>query len=440
MRGGIKSCLTQGFSTLVFTLVILLSITMLATVSSQAVITHQKSLVDYRQGQTAFEAAQAGLDYAIPYLDAHYATLSDGANFTQTFPDGTSFATSVQYLGSKDVLRVTSVGRSSDGVETQTISKILQYKTPETVIQWPYAVQSRKTMLLKDSSKLIDLGGNIYSARVGSSDARAVEILDHASTVLSTGTASTAATAAAARSDITVDTTLFTKTDEQMQTQFLGQTIDHLQDVTTAVTMPSNAGMPQGTYIYDYNASTFAPYSSAASVTLVQSNGEAQMKGATTIGSADHPKNLVVEVSGTYVLPSGERKASEFQMRENAEIYGDLIVNGNVTITDASKIHGNIIADGSVTLVDGSTLKGSIIAKGEVRLMNNAKVEGAVFSLSNVHLDNDAVIKGAAVAGNQVYLGGNSKIDYNTDLAKVVTAGTAVTSGYGALAGSWSDF
>jgi len=164
MRGGNKNRQkTQGFSTLVFTLVILLSIAMLATVSSQAVFTHQKTLTNYHQGQSAFDAAQGGLDYAVPYLTVNYDTLTDGASFGQTLSDGTSFLTQIEYLDGKDLLRVTSVGYSSDGLDSKTLQKIIQYKGPETVIQWPYAVQARKNLMIRDNGELSDTGGNIYT-------------------------------------------------------------------------------------------------------------------------------------------------------------------------------------------------------------------------------------------------------------------------------------
>lgn len=435
MRGGNRSrSKARGFSALVFTLVILLSITMLATVSSQAVVSHQKNLVNYRQGQTAFDAAQAGLDYAVPYLNANYAGLADGASFTQTFADGTSFLTTISFLDGKDLLRVTSVGLSSDGADSKTIQKIIQYTTPETVIQWPYAVHARANLEIRDNGQLADAGGNTYTAKIGTT----ATIVDSGSTVLSTGVSSSSGGLAA---DIVQnDTVLAAKTDEQFENQFLGQRIADFQAVTTDATMPVNAGTLEGTYIYDYSDTTFAPYSSADSITFSQVNGEVQIKNNVVIGSAEHPKTVVVNLSGNYTLPDGTVKPSEFQLRENAEIHGDLVVNGNMTIVDATKVHGNIVVEGNLTLVDGAKIDGSVIVKGDVLLMNNSKIDGAVFALGKVHVHQNAEINGAVVAGNEVRLTGNGKIAYNTDMAKITATRSTIAAGYGPLAGSWADF
>lgn len=435
MRGGRKNRQkTQGFSTLVFTLVILLSMAMLATVSSQAVITHQKALTSYHQSQSAFDAAQAGLDYAVPYLDANYESLADGASFAQTLTNGSSFSTSIQYLDGKDVLRVTSVGYSSDGLDSKTISKIVQYAEPEITTHWPYAVQSRSNLMIRDNGELSDLGGNIYTAKIGTT----ATIVDSGKTTLATGTASTSGSIA---TDVVQnDPDLATKTDEQFEDQFLGARIADLQAVSTEVTMPVNAGTLTGTYIYDYNSATFAPYSSAESITFSQVDGEVQIKGTTVIGSPESPKNVVVNLSGNYTLPSGTVKSSEFQLRQDAQIYGDLVVNGNMTIVDTTKVHGTVVVDGNLTLVDGSEIDGSVIVKGDVLLLNNSRVNGAVFALGKVHVHQTAVINGAVASGGEVRLTGNGKINYDTDTAKITVAGSTSTAGYGQLAGSWTDF
>ncbi len=443
MRGGNKNRQkTQGFSTLVFTLVILLSIAMLATVSSQAVFTHQKTLTNYHQGQSAFDAAQGGLDYAVPYLTVNYDTLTDGASFGQTLSDGTSFLTQIEYLDGKDLLRVTSVGYSSDGLDSKTLQKIIQYKGPETVIQWPYAVQARKNLMIRDNGELSDTGGNIYTVKFGTE----TEIVDSGRTVLATGVSSTAGvarpteTSGSIAADIVHDPVLATQTDEQFENQFLGQRIADFQAVTTEVTMPANAGTLEGTYIYDYSDSTFAPYSSAESITFSQVDGEVQIKNGVVIGSPEHPKSVVVNLSGNYTLPDGTVKPSEFQLRENAEVYGNLVVNGNMTIVDATKVHGNIVVEGNLTLVDGAKIDGSVIVKGDVLLLNDSKIDGAVFALGNVHVHESAQISGAVVAGNEVRLSGNGKIAYDTDMARVIATHSTATPGYGQLAGSWADF
>lgn len=435
MRGGRENRRSaQGFSTLVFTLVILLSITMLATVSSQAVVTQQKVLTNYHHGQSAFDAAQAGLEYALPYLDTNYETLVDGVRLEQTLGNGASFATSIQYLDGKNLLRVTSIGYSSDGSDSKTISKIVQYAEPEVTTHWPYAVQARSNLMIRDNAELADLGGNLYTAKIGTT----ATIVDSGKTSLASGASSTSG--AIATDVVQNDAELAAKTDEQFQDQFLGAQIADLQAVTTEVEMPVNAGILDGTYIYDYDSTTFAPYSSAESITLNQVNGEVQIKGSTVIGSAEHPKNLVVNLSGNYTLPSGTVKPSEFQLRENAEIYGDLVVNGNMTIVDATKVHGTIVVEGNLTLVDGSEIDGPVIVKGDVLLLNNSKINGAVFALGKVHVHEHASINGAVASGGEVRLTGNGKIGYDTSLAKVTVAGSTRVAGYGQLAGSWADF
>lgn len=434
MRGGqIKK--TQGFATLLFTLVIMMSLVAFTFISANTVVNNQRSVVTYHEQQSAFNIAQAGLDYAIPYLNANYATISNGSSQQINIPGGGHATVSFAFVGDKDTIRVTSVGYGPDNTNASSMQQLVKYQSASTVTQWPRAAEIRGNLMMRDSAQLIDLTGGLYTARVGGSNRT---LVDSAKTILSSGVSSTAS---ALKSDLQADASFATKTNTELETQFLGQPIVKFKEISTQADLPNNAGTPEGTYIYNYSNTTFAPYSSANSYTINQVNGEAQLKGTTVIGSPSSPKNLVVNLSGTYTLPSGTVKPSELQIRQTAKIYGDLIINGNAIIVDSGQVTGKIIVEGNLTLVDSSVINGTVIVKGNLTMLNSSQVNGAVFALGKVEVNQSASINGAAVVGgSELRLVTSGKLNYSSSLAQVtISSSGSAGSGYGRVAGSWTD-
>ncbi len=434
MRGGqFKIQKAQGFATLLFTMVVLASITAFAFISAQAVVTNQRSVTSYHATQSAFNIAQAGLGYAVPYLTENYATIANGSTRQVNMPDGGYASLQFDFVGDKDTIRVTSTGYTADGAVSFSVQELVKYQNSEIVTPWSYGVQSRGNLMMRDNAQILDLSGGIYTAIVGGTRT----LVDSSKTTLASGVSSIPA---AIKSDLQENPAFSAKTNDELAIEFLGQPIADFQAITTAASLPVNAGTPEGSYIYDYNATTFAPYSSASSYTINQVNGEAQLKGTTTIGSPSSPKNLVVNLSGNYTLPGGTVKASEFQIRQNGKIYGDLVINGNATIVESGQVTGKIIVEGNLTLVDSSVINGTVIVKGDLLMLNSSQVNGAVFALGKIEVNQTAAINGGVVSGgNEIRLVSSGKITYNSDNAKVVISGSGPDAGYGRVAGSWMD-
>lgn len=81
----------QGFAILAMAIMLLMVITIVAIYSSKVVVReHQLDRNVYRSGQ-AFEAAQAGLDYALVYLNKHKDSIKNGDTVSHDLPDKSSF-------------------------------------------------------------------------------------------------------------------------------------------------------------------------------------------------------------------------------------------------------------------------------------------------------------------------------------------------------------
>ncbi len=432
---------SQGFSTLLLSLVVLFAVTILSFMSANTILSHLGTVKSHVHASNAFNAAQAGLDYAVTYLDANRETVNHGDTVQVNLTNGGFAVIAFNFEDGNNVIRVVSTGHTADGAISRSVQQIMQYQSGDTdsfiVTPVPQAAFAREDLDMRSNAIVRDLEGGAVTVNAGS----AIKMFDYAKTVLESGNSSVAGSL---QDDvISNDTDLMALTNDALEELYLGQPLEVFQTVTTQVTLPSNAGTPQGTYIYDYTPSLLSAYGSGDSYTINQHDGEAQFKGDHILGGPENPVNLEVNLSGTYTLPSGVVKTSEFQLRQNAVIYGDVIIHGNAHFSSNVKVYGNVIVEGTLHTTDNVIITGAIIARGEVRLHMNSIVNGVVYSQTgDVQLYHNSIINGSAIAGRDVYLRNNAIINYEGENAKVIiktSGGGGSSSGYGKLAGSWTD-
>lgn len=116
----------RGVVAVVTALVLLIIVTIVTVYVAKVVVMEQRISANEVRAKEAFEAADAGMNYAIGYLGMSGGTDHDddgvidsgiqpaGANYTVTIADAGSFATD-------GIVRVTSVGSSDDGTGSHTI-------------------------------------------------------------------------------------------------------------------------------------------------------------------------------------------------------------------------------------------------------------------------------------------------------------------------------
>lgn len=112
----------QGYAILAMAAMVLIVITMIAIYSSKVIVReHQTDGQSYRSEQ-AFQAAQAGLDYALVYLNKNKSSIKSGDTVSDDLPDKSSFKAT--YTSSiPDEFTINVIGQSSDFSVTRVIEQ-----------------------------------------------------------------------------------------------------------------------------------------------------------------------------------------------------------------------------------------------------------------------------------------------------------------------------
>lgn len=460
MRGG-QNKKTQGFATLLFTMVVLASITAFAFISAQSVVTNQRSVMVYHEKQSAFNTAQAGLDYAVSYLTANYASIAANGSIPKINMPGGSYAlVSYTLVGDKNTLQVTSTGYSSDNLAATTVQQVLKYNSGSNTKTFAQPITSRLGMNISGTASVI-AGNNasLVSAKLGTNT---VNISSGAATKLNGVVISKPGSIG---SDIIIDPSIFSgKTNQQLETAMLGQTIDQFATVPTAVYV-SNSGSIIGSHIGSdpsrsvpvrgFKQTALAPYissspSSGSMKIISDIDVDIGYAGsAVTLGTPTKP--VILEITLVKTHPSIVPMA---KILLGTRIYGDVIVHGgNLEIDTAASVVGNVIVQSGTAKIKNyngyysaslGNVSGALLASGDVTI-SNGSVKGIVYTNGNLLLSPPSsgysplsMITGATYAGGGL-TALNSPITYDSSLAKITGGASGGTSAYGKVAGSWKD-
>ncbi len=383
----------SGFSTLMMTLVILVCVTLLAFLSASTVLTHQKVVVDERVSQQAFNAAQAGLEHGMVYLDNNYSTLIDGETVTGSLPGGANYSTTFIFESGKNLIEVTSVGTSSDGLVNSNLLQRVKYQSGAGAGSMalnppPQPLTVRGSVDLTGNTRIenSETGTNVVAGGVVTLGGSAQTYINSfpSSNRFITGMDINQGDAGAASSS-----------DAELENTYLGRSIDDLKKLSDRTYTSS--------LTHDYSG--YLTSAQGQTITIEQLAGKARIRGSNlTLGSAERPINIIVD--------------------GNLEVASADMINGNVTI------HGNLIVTGNVELNSNVVVNGLVFVLGTtgLRMEGNALVNGGVIS------GGDATI-------TQLVFSGNSKVKYDSAILKRTISGLPGGGGsYGRLAGTWKDF
>lgn len=269
----------QGFATLVFTMIVLSSITLFAFISAQTVINKQQNIVSLYKEKSAFNAAQAGLDYAVAYLTKNYATLADNGTLQVSMNNGGYAVVTFKFQGDKNLISMTSVGHSNGDTNTSTIKQLAKYQNSGSSKTLSLPIIARKGLTLGGNSEVIGNGADLASAKIGSDDTSSVTISGVAVTRMP-GIVNPVSSPAKLGADIFFDSNLFLgKSNSEIETEILSKTIDEFSTVTTqtaqtvrtgmgGVTLSSDSSGGQTAALLQLSSTFFSTYASNKSITL----------------------------------------------------------------------------------------------------------------------------------------------------------------------------
>jgi len=334
-----------GAVMLLTTIILLMLSTLMLIFSAEYGKLQSKSIANINRDHQAFEAAQAGLEFAINYLDTNSSTITGSAsggyinysdssttNVTQVNNSKFSVVYTNPIANNYKLIKITSTGTSDDASATHTITQLVQFGS--TVLNTPTApLISQGSISLSGSSTITNTYGST-TLQSGST----VSLSGSSSTVLNSGTSSTAGNI---RSDIQSNSSgLSSQTSSDFFSSYFGlsestvkSSVDHYYTNNVSTNYGGTLNGMTGTSIW-----------------IDQTGGTATINGNNTIGSSASP-----------VL---------------------IIVNGNVNFTGTVTIYGYIFILGSstsdltgnVTIVGGMASTGNLSGSGSLNVTYNPTV------------------------------------------------------------------
>lgn len=370
----------QGFATIAVTLMVLLAGTIVAAYTAKSIISEQRVTTNTYGSSKAFDAAQAGLNYGVSYLNENYATIADGDTVSITLADGSSFTTTYMFIGDSSKMYVQSVGTSPDGAATRTVQQIvIASGSGGGSISNPLTVRGQVALV---GNTIITNLSEDNTIVTGDSS---VSFVGNARTTVAGGTGSDSS---GVGSDVTQnDSDLASMSDTDLEQQVLGQNISDYQ--AQADSSYSGSGL-LNSYNSDLNGK------SGEVIWITQSAGAGYLSGNTVVGTDADPVTIVVD--------------------GNFSISGNVIIKGNVIVNGILSIAGNVQVDGLV------------MAMGDA----DANISNLLYGNVNIN--------GALVAGGAFISAGNSHVTYDSSiLSSTLSNGGGSTTVYGLVAGTWQD-
>lgn len=314
----------QGYVVLATSLIILFVATLVTLYSTSSSIAEEKvSNNDYKI-RTAFEAADAGIEFGIAYIKINHDAIivNNGNGFLTAYSspnitnvpltNGTSFTISYTnpVVNNFNLIQVVSTGKSADGTVTRTVTQLLNFR-PFLVTQPPGGIVAKNN---------VSLSGNVNIANT----VTGLAIWSGGSATLS-GAASTTGINGIPSIQQN-DSNLSSMTSAQFFQSFFG-------------TDEANAQQYAGIV---YNNSGDTDYSSLLNgvtgqvIWINQTGGTAKINSNVTIGSPTDP--VVLVVNGNLTLNG------------NATLYGVLFVANQWTNNGGGNFDliGSAIVDGAV--------------------------------------------------------------------------------------------
>jgi Tfp pilus assembly protein PilX len=351
----------KGVATLLITVIMIASITLIILFAASYNRMQEQIISNSYQNTQAYEAAEAGLEFGIVYLQQNSAailanpvngyipayssastqnvSLTDSSKFTITFTNPVQ--------NNYTLISISSTGTSSDGTSTRTISQKVALgsllSTPPTI-------------------PLISKGSVTMSGNALISNSNLNSTINSASTVAFSGNAATTIVNGATGSN---------KSGVNGDVQQNNATINAMSNTTFFQTyFGSTEAAVQPTVKHYYSNASSTNYSATldgmtgTSIWIDQTGGQATLSGNPVIGTAANPVLLIVN--------------GNLNISGNAVIWGFVYVIGGV----ATSLTGNSVINGGVVSTDNLSLSGNTTIKFNTTVLSGLQqqVEASYFA------------------------------------------------------------
>jgi hypothetical protein len=330
----------KGAAVLVFALVLVALSTMIILFAGNYGVLQSKSTTNIARNYQASEAALAGLEFGINYLNQNGTTIigtpSGGyiPSFTSSSTTNVVLANNAKYsivytnpiANDYTLIRITSTGTSDDDAATHTSSILVKYGS--LLLNQPNSPMIAKgNIALSGNSQIINTFSPITLSSGGN-----VTLTGSSSTITSSGVSSTSGSTGA---DILQNVAgVGTTSNNDFFADYFGVSPNTVKANSALYYSNNNNTNYSGTL----NGRT------GTSIWIDQTGGTASLSGNTTIGSAANPVVMIVN--------------------------GDVNITGNVTIYGYVFILGNTQTSlaGNLSIIGGISSTGDISANGSIQV------------------------------------------------------------------------
>ena len=352
-----------GAATLITSIMLLFIITFIVLFAASYSILRQKITANQYRYSQALQAADAGLEFGIVYLQENKsAILANNSGgyllpFLNANTQNVTLANGSKYsiiytnpiANNYDLINVASTGVNSDSSVTRVVNQ--QVQNYSMIVTLPdRTITTLGEVEMKGSSKVTNTETD-QTIQAGS----AIDLSGSAETIISTGTGSTAAQLGA---DVEENApSLSGLSEEDLLENYFGTTSANLKNkANDYYSNDSNTNYSdtlsgkEGTFIW-----------------IDQTDGKATIDGSAVIGSVTQPVLLIIN--------------GDFHLSGSAVIYGIVYVIGgtDTDITGSSQIIGSLITTGELKL-NGSmqiTFNSSVLNALQQMFSSYAKIPGS---------------------------------------------------------------
>lgn len=353
----------KGAAVLLTSVILMAIITLVVLFSANFSRTQQKITSNQYKNSQAYMAAEAGLEFAIPYLQTNRSTILANPNggYIQPYSDSNTqnvtLADNAKYTitytnpiaNNYNLIKVTSTGQSDDGTATRTVSQLVQFgsllaTTPSS------SLTTKGSIAMSGSSQVINTETN---ANIQSGAGTTIQGSAHTTT--NSGTSSTSG---GLQGDVQ-------------------QNVSSLANISSTDLFANYFGVSPTTFknnvnLY-YSNSSDANYNSSLNgvtgktIWIEQTGGDAVISSTTTIGSASAPVILIIN--------------GNLRLSGNPVIYGLVYVIGGTStdVLGSTQIIGGLVTTGNLSLAGNTqiTFNSSVLNSTQQTLTYYAKVSGS---------------------------------------------------------------
>lgn len=320
-----------GAMTLVTSVILFMVSSLIIIFAANFGIMLQKTATNTNQNAQAFQAAEAGLEYAINYLQKNSTTIlantSNGylvpysdSNITDvSLADGSKFSVvySNPVANNYTLILITSTGTSPDGSAVRVVSqRVQQTNLINNIGTTP--IVSKGTVTTKDLSTVTNLSTN-QTITSGTT----VKITDFSRTITATGGSTAWSIGADVQSN---NSSLSSMAQDYFIANYLGSSSTNSLIGKAAIYYSSNSNT---------NYTALLSGLTGTSVFINQTSGVATINGSITIGSVASPVLLIVN--------GGLRLAG------NLSFYGFII---NIGTNDVTQLQDNAVVRGAIATMN----------------------------------------------------------------------------------------